>query len=1029
MPAAAEIFEQIIRHQSVAELIPFLLKLTKKDMVAVREQTRKLQKELAEHRQLGAVTWGQVGTNAQLEMLFLAGLSTYSQKEALTPLFSNQLWRLNGALFYNAESGLLPPGDLVDFVCQLLAHRRPDWLDSWLGNTLQSNTSASLDFAVLLQLEARGFIALSPRLLAASGASELVKLGTEASVFRQLHGYTLSDTGLTDSQAQHFGQFKKTFFWLREGEELPSSEALVYERLVRSKDLLERAIPSFFEFDTQLDWAIAHVLEHRTNRRITWHDMFARLVAAGHLDRTDILTRCLLALRRDFRRPLLTWFKELFLALKPTVSERLARQADLVELLAHPQPLVVNFAIEQLKNVWLEPGFDLAPLLLYTDNLLTRLDLKTLLGGLGKLAGAHATHAPAVARLLAAALSHPDTAVQEPAAKSLAALLNPKKPAITTVEVVEITAAIAAQAGVLGAGARATLASWLAAETVASASASAPVAYAPRAQFIPDISPATAVVPVADWHELLFLTGQVLKHDDPAGLERWLDGLLCLHSQLPANHPEQLRPYVLQLLPQLKKVIDAEATTLLHGPLPIWGHDGLAEALLLSWVTGFRTPKVETVVMQSSHLLRMPLLELEQRRYAHAEKLLASQLALPLLSTPTHAPYWVAPRALVTKLLAYEAAGQKPAAADLALALARTAHSHPAEAEAALCLLPQLAHSGLRELLAWFFGPSDVPLPAPTHVAPPTRRAADATATLAEALPELWAVAARTKAPQQGFPTLLAWLGYDYPGAAQPLRLVREVVEQENTYDPRYLTPGQPTTHRWTEVYWHSGTTQPALSALLLYSPPAGNGKQGSWEENQVLASDFPYLAAALPNYTAPLHEYILRCATWADNLESSERDLVAQALRSTLGSGPAQSVAATTVLASGLLHHTPLCRSLGQEVLLRAVANGQLLPDVLGQVLGQQLAVGYAPVPRLAARLATLGGIDALTDDALHQVLDALLPELPAAPLRSLRALLDLYADLRTRTGRPTPAAVQARLGEWRTAPSLKKVANALVA
>jgi hypothetical protein len=404
-------------------------------------------------------------------------------------------------------------------------------------------------------------------------------------------------------------------------------------------------------------------------------------------------------------------------------------------------------------------------------------------------------------------------------------------------------------------------------------------------------------------------------------------------------------------------------------------------------------------------------------------------LALPLLSTPTHAPHWVAPTALVEKLLAYEAAGQEPAAADLALALARTAHNHPTEATAALGHVPRLTHAGLRQLLTWFFGPAETLLPAPASPAPPDRRPAEATATLAEALPELWAVAARTKAPAEAFLALPTWLGYDYPGAAQPLHLRHEAVAQKNTYDPMYLLPGQPTSHRWTALYWRSGTTHAAPSGLLLYAPPVSGGTQGSWEEIQLLASDLPYLAAALPYYPAPLHEYVVRCAAWADNLESSERDLMAQALRALLAAGPAHAPAATVVLASGLLHHTALCRSLAQEVLLRAVAGGQLQPTALGQVLGQQLATGYAPVPRLAASLATLGGIDALTNDALAQTFEALLPELPAAPLRSLRALLDLYADLRARTGRPVPAAVQARLGEWRTAPSLRKVAGALIA
>jgi hypothetical protein len=53
---AVEEFEHIIRHQSVRELVPFLLALEKKEVVAVRKKTQMLQKELTEHRQLGTVT-------------------------------------------------------------------------------------------------------------------------------------------------------------------------------------------------------------------------------------------------------------------------------------------------------------------------------------------------------------------------------------------------------------------------------------------------------------------------------------------------------------------------------------------------------------------------------------------------------------------------------------------------------------------------------------------------------------------------------------------------------------------------------------------------------------------------------------------------------------------------------------------------------------------------------------------------------------------------------------------------------------
>lgn len=106
--AIAEEFEQIIRCQSITELMPLLLALTKKDVVAVREKTRRLQRELTEHRQLGAVTWGRTGTNAQLQMLFLAALSSYSSKEALAIPFVNELAMLNPTLFLTAKPDAYP---------------------------------------------------------------------------------------------------------------------------------------------------------------------------------------------------------------------------------------------------------------------------------------------------------------------------------------------------------------------------------------------------------------------------------------------------------------------------------------------------------------------------------------------------------------------------------------------------------------------------------------------------------------------------------------------------------------------------------------------------------------------------------------------------------------------------------------------------------------------------------------------------------------------------------------------------------
>jgi hypothetical protein len=918
MLTAVEEFERLIRHERAAALIPFLLTLEKPDFGAARASLQKLKAELQTVVQLSENSWGTLATSTQSENLFLAGMVVLTRQDIR-----------KGALSGGWILGPNPTAaDTKAHFLTLVTALRPEWLTDWLLALQAQAEDWAVDYGLLRALEEARLIAYLPQLVARAVPHALQKWGWD----------------------------------LSQAPAIPARATEVIATQLRADyTLLTRDLPLIFDFDSAIHrvkariqpplppkpetakWAVGaeypwQVWDRRyPPQQVSWSDILLSLVASGHLDRADLLTRCLGALRRDFRRPLLTWFRELFRALKPTFTERLAHQTELTELLAHPQALVVNFALDQLKDMHTEPGFNLAPLLHSAEGLLARPDLKTglrtLVTGLARLPYRATGHAPAVASLLTTALAHPDTTVQERAAQGLAELLAAKKPLLTPTETTATLATLAQQAELLGAAARPALGSWLAPAAARAPRAEPAANYAPLAQFVPDISPATAIALVADWHELLFLTGQVLRPDEPAATERWLDGLLRLQGQLPAGYAAQLQPYLVRVVPALKKASAAEASALLAGPLALHGHEGLPLALLLGWASGFTTPRVATVQL-ATPTGPPPLLALEQHRYLLAETRLRTGTALPLLSTPTHQPHWVAPGALVEKLLAYQAAGTAPTAADLAVALARTAHAHPAEAAQALHRLPQLADAGLRELLTWFFSPAAQPLPA---LAPAgERQPAGIAATLAQALPELWAVAARTKAPAGTFPTLAASLGYDYAGIAQPLLTACEPVPRENRY-PDPTQPGQEAVYRFVELSWRSGAAAPAPSPLLLYAPPAGKSQSGSWESNWLLVSDLPHLFSLLPNYPAPLYAQVLRCAAWADNLESSERDLLLRALRALLGPGPGLDAAATAVLASGLIHHTPQGRSLAQEVLLQAIAHGRLLPAPLAQDVAQR--------------------------------------------------------------------------------------------
>ena len=1002
MPTTLETFEQLVRHRTPEELLPFLLALDKSDLVPVRQRALSLEKEL----QASSEPTDQPGqTRSQLtpqraHLLFLAGLATYSAKEArrLNPWTGHEMTLPEG---WPALGGVPP-------FLAIIRQFRPAWLGEWLLRRTRDSSWGAPQYSLLRELLAAGLLPYDPWLAAQSVAI----LPT------------------------HYN-------WRRNkvpGGNIPDFDQLILADVRADEILLRRDLPLLLDYDTIADTSSAWSGKERTV--VSWQAMLPKLLASGHLDRSEWLTHCLLALRRDFRRPLLTWIKNLYASLQASPPELLARQGELLELLSHPLPLVVNFAIDQLKESWTQPGFELAALLPPAEALLSRQDLKTglrtLLAGLDRLLKADPAQAAPLARLYASALAHADAGVQERAAKSLAALLGAKMPLLSAADTEEATATIAAYAGLLGPPARAALAPWLAATPVEPAASGAAEHYAPALNFQPELSAATAVAPVADWHELLFLAGQVLQHDDPLALERWLDGLLRLQADFPADYADQLLPYLPRIITWGREpgqpLTVAQAQEVVSKGQQVLGHLGAAQALLLSWMLNFAEPLVP-LVTPGQYAGADPLVVADQQRLAFAETLLRARRALPLLSTPTHAPHWLAPTALVQRLLAYQAAGQQPAPIDLAVALARLAWAAPADAAAATGQLSQLHTNELRQLLSWMLAPVATPLPASAAVAPEPRRPAqpaEAAAPLTEALPWLWAVAARTRQPAGEFPTLAALTPPDCANVVRPCAMGWEIVAESLTRKISWKPGVTEETERWLELRARPLVPVAALPtpvALYALYPADTLPSKYRWSDLAILGANYPYLASLLPHYLAPLHWRALTLSALRDAGETSIRQALHQVLRGLLAPGPALDEPATLLLAIGLTYQQPPVRALALEALLAAIDHGRLVPATLAAALGQLLAAGFVPLPRLTAGLVQARAVTPRTDDALRQLLDALLPALPAAPLRQTGALLTLYADLPGRAAHPVPAPVQARLREWTASASLKKSIAPLLA
>lgn len=994
-----ESFERIARRGKLQAMVDFLLPLGKPELLAVRQKTKELYCEMN--------NWNLGNSRFPFDrasLLFLAGVASYSRKEAATRAFDLP-WS-----FQNDHSRQ-EPGQW-ELLMQVLQHAQPVWLTEWLLRVTRSSPWQVIGYTRLRELADAGLVEY------------------DAWLFAQ-------------SLAQHLRTFNHDS---RNQTQDLTPDVICF--LQADATLLERDLPLLFDFDTMVD---STAIYRQQEVQTTWSTLMIRLTESGYLKRADLLGRSLLATRRDFRRPLLTWFKNLFLGLNPTLAERLAHQTDLVDLLAHPLPLVVNFALDQLKDLWAHPDFAAAPLLLYAESLLTRHDIKTgirsLFGGLEKLLKRDAAVAPTLAALASTALAHADAAIQERGAKLLKTLLSSPKPLLTATEAADTIAGLCLYADLLAPAARLLLTPYLPLEDDNSSS-SAAVSYVPQNGFVPDISAATAIASVRDWHELLFLTGQVVQQRQPADVERWLDGLLRLRGAFPADYARQLHPYLVQALPWVLQNKSEEETRTALLSFSFGNHNGQQElllALLMSWYLGFPHLKVPQVSLRPAQYHHPdPLLRVEQQRLAAVEEALwAFAAPLPLLSTPTHAPHWVAPSALVQKLLDYEAAGQEPNSADLCLALARTAVAAPDDVATARHLLPLFHSPDLRQLLTSFLGPPAAEVAWPTTLPkPPQRRFSGRLAQLipflrsttppasspncTAELPWLWAVAARTRQPHAPLPALQHYA--QHPGVDVPWQPTWKIEQNSHTYKQLWNKAKPEVTECWQELVLDTAEPkQPLPSGLLLYSlhaSVAAHNHYSLW----ATAADLPFLLTLLPNHPEPLYWHLIRIGCRTAGKDPSSQDAVRVVLHSLLQPGATYTEAATLLLALGLTHAAPGCRAVALEVLLAAIEAGRLAPVALGIVLGQLLAAEFVPVQRLTDGLAQARAINALVDDALRQLLDSLLPLLPAAPLRNTRKLIEAYADVQGRSRQTVPEPVQQKLRAWSNSAILKKATATLL-
>ena len=645
-----------------------------------------------------------------------------------------------------------------------------------------------------------------------------------------------------------------------------------------------------------------------------WKKIYHTLNKKGYLtNKNAILHAFIEALLNPWKKTVLDMYCRWIETLEPSHQELLSNQHTLFALLSSDKTSVVNFVMKLIKEISSEKGFDFQS---FADNFAlcfaTQKIAKSQLIGLDILAKHYKQQPPAnidYREQLAVLFTVPDAKLQE----KVASLLNTYFGGEGLAEVV------APYQDYLKGKAQELLATLSPSENSEN-SENSQIACAARTSQTTCVAHTSQTACAArtprTWDDLLFLIGDCIRERSPLVLDLFFEGLNQLQAQIPADYPEQVKPYLKQLLSNERAV-----TSLFY-------------QFLDSWCSQSPIPLVYNTNKEWNELQEL----YKEKKYSQAEKFnklreihvsankakkifpfffnkiacalqkLKEKDTLPFISTPTHAPFYIDPLTFLERIIQYEKAGKTPMQEDVIIGLNRLLPTEITEAQKQLALS---LTGDYTPALQYYFEVSK-------------------TITITDVTRVLWGQVLRLKDIDGVFPELEIPQKPNLQGLVRPFYLKYEVeltkingVERnkiilEDNWDKTYAT----------YVYYNE------FGANYYNVSPMSKGKD----------EDIDYQLSVNPRYIDGwLCKYLLTYAQGVDGESLTEATRVMSLL---LQHNLPIYHGGWLMVATCLLAERKPLRDLATEYILLALQRGETL-TYLAEAIGTLLAHKYAPIAR----------------------------------------------------------------------------------
>ena len=668
-----------------------------------------------------------------------------------------------------------------------------------------------------------------------------------------------------------------------------TQEAKAAEVLLQYPELATRVIPHTAKY---IDYVISSSLE--------WQKVFILLCKKNYFPDKSFITSFIEVLLNPWKKNVLDMYCRWIEGLAPTEEELLPSQHTLFALLTLDKSSLINFAMKCIAQISTHPDFDFQA---FADNFafcftVSKIAKSQLLGVeiLEKYYQKQAPINPDYREQLAVLFTVPDVKLQEKVANLLTTYFNQEG----------LPEVIAPYRDYLKGKAQDLLQS-LPSPNSSENSENSENSHTSHS------SHTSLSLGEGSGERILFLLGDCLREPAAHTIDVFLEGLITLQDDFPADWAKSLSPYIKQLSKRVdKEEIPTDAILL-----------GVLRALVDRRPLAL-DPKC-SYTWEELCKKRKKLSEKEFEAYTqdyylgNARQVLPflfrkgqividfilQHCHLPLLSTPTHLPFYIEAEVLVDKILQYEVQGKSPDLDDLIVACNRLLFT---EVSAAAKEKARQLKGDYAKAIQYYLGLTDE-------------------IQLTKELLPLSAQITRIKHPDREFPEFAATSAKDILGVVKPF-LIDYGWKENDGY--KEFTFGYHT--EWV------GVSYTDLKNAFPYRYYNANGG------NSPISTIFEYKLSLNPHYpNAMLCDYI---STWVTGNEVREIRNMSVPLEVLLRYDIRVRHSGWLYIGTALLFEKRPSRDLAYEYICQAITRGEDL-TYLKTYLAQALAWNFLPITR----------------------------------------------------------------------------------